>query len=365
MKILQIAHGRILPKHNSAYSLRCHRYVQRFKDRNLISIGGLVFRDERESYAWQFRSILMTGFAFLKGNRSFEIYISRARFMRKKYIHQVASLIDQSDVVIFEGPWQFPVFRQYLKGKKIVYDAHNVEYVLRKGNIWENYVRELENDLLSNCDLVITVSEDDRDKIIDLYGLESDKIKAIPEGYITSPLDWKGAESDSIIFIGSAYEPNVRAAELVLKTAESLPQLHFNIMGSVCSVLRRTKVPKNVTLLGMVDESTKYQVLSNSVLALNPVTIGSGRNVKMIDYVSSGVPVVTTEVGARGFESIIKNKFYITDTDKLTDTIKRAISDRADLKSISNFYIEYAKNNGYEVTEKMTYESISRLLDVN
>ena len=307
----------------------------------------------------------MTGFAFLKGNRSLEIYISKAKFIRKKYIREVVNLIEESDVIIFEGPWQFPVFRQYLKGKKVVYNAHNVESLLRIGNIWENYVKDLENELVSNCDLVITMSDEDREKYIELYSIKENKIKAIPEGYEVSPIDWNGAESNEIIFIASAYEPNVRAAELVLKSADELPELQFNIMGSVCSVLKHRKIPKNVTLLGLVDESIKYQELSNSILALNPVITGSGQNVKMIDYVSSGVPVIASEVGTRGFDVTIKNRFFVTETSKLTDGIKKAISDREVLKSISNFYIEYAKNNSYEVTENLAYDTLNKILDVN
>ena len=360
---MQIAHGRIIPKHNSAYSQRCHRYLRKFEERNLVSVGGLVFRDEHEGYASQYRSLLMTGIAFLRGNRTFEIYISKARFMRRKYVRKVSRLIDTAEVVIFEGPWQYPVFKPYLKGKKIVYNAHNVESVLRKDNIWKDYVKNLENDLLQVSDLVVTMSEEDRKEFIGLYGLDEKKVRAIPEGFEISPLKWKGSESNSIVFMASAYEPNIRAAEIVLKAAEFLPNLQFKIIGSVCGVLKRRKIPKNVNLLGLVDESVKYQELSNAVLALNPVKVGSGQNIKMIDYISSGVPVVTSEVGARGFDDTLKNKFFVTDIMNLTDTISEALTDRSALVSISDFFNNYSQSNSYEITEKCAYETIKGLLE--
>ena len=35
-------------------------------------------------------------------------------------------------------------------------------------------------------------------------------------------------------------------------------------------------------------------------LAINPVTTGSGTNLKMLDYMAAGVPVLSTPHGARG-----------------------------------------------------------------
>ncbi len=37
-------------------------------------------------------------------------------------------------------------------------------------------------------------------------------------------------------------------------------------------------------------------------MAVNPVTTGSGSNLKLAAYLASGLPVVTTAVGLRGFE---------------------------------------------------------------
>jgi glycosyltransferase involved in cell wall biosynthesis len=35
-------------------------------------------------------------------------------------------------------------------------------------------------------------------------------------------------------------------------------------------------------------------------LALNPVTSGAGTNIKMLEYMAAGLPIITTVVGSRG-----------------------------------------------------------------
>ena len=37
-------------------------------------------------------------------------------------------------------------------------------------------------------------------------------------------------------------------------------------------------------------------------VAVNPMLSGSGTNLKMFDYMASGIPVVSTKVGARGID---------------------------------------------------------------
>ena len=79
-KILQIANGRIIPRHSSAYSLRCHTLIKNI-DRKIISVAGAVFKDEKLDYSEQYRSIILTGLSYLRGNKTLEVYISRNKFL--------------------------------------------------------------------------------------------------------------------------------------------------------------------------------------------------------------------------------------------------------------------------------------------
>ena len=117
--------------------------------------------DEISGYAEQYRSLIITGLSFIRGNRSLEIYISRGKYLRKKYLKRLINLVRDSEIVIFEGPWQFPLVKNILQDKFVVYDAHNVEYLLRKENKYMEECRKIEGDLLSRSDVVLSVTKKD------------------------------------------------------------------------------------------------------------------------------------------------------------------------------------------------------------
>ena len=359
--MLQIAHGKIIPEYSSAYALRCRRYLDKFPERRILSVGGLILKDKVENFTSEYRSLIMTIMAVLKGNRSLEIFLSKGKYLRKKYLKALKSTIPEFDIIIFEGPWQYPLVRDQLHGKLIVYDAHNMESALRKGNYWEKYTLEIEKQLSDRADLIITVSEDDRIKISDIYNISMDKIVSIPEGFELPKETWKGI-SNEIVFIGSAYGPNIDAGKEVIEMAKSLPNYTFKIIGTVCNSLPR-KVPGNVKLLGMIDDIRKETELCSSFLALNPVKVGSGRNLKMNDYIAHGIPVITTEIGSRGFSQEIVDNFFIADIGDFINKIREISSLDAELHQRSKAMVDYAKNNNYEKTKTKSYDAIMKILN--
>lgn len=365
LDLLQLAHGKILPSYSSAYSLRCTRYISGIQNRILMSVGGLVFRDRVENQNEQYHSLFLSAISFFKSGRMFEINLSNGRYLRRKYSRLVSRRIKQTEIVIFEGPWQFKLFKEHLDGKIVVYDAHNVETNLRKTDAWEEFTRKLEGELIERADLIITVTEEDSNEFSRIFGVSEDKLLCVPEGFVPTDKKWRGFDTNNLVFIGSAYLPNIRAAERILDYAPSLPEFSFEIIGSVCDALKRKQIPKNVKLLGLVSEEEKEDVLRNALFGINPVEIGSGRNLKMNDYISHGVPILTTEVGSRGFEPEIKELFYIFSAENFPEVIRSLIIDRTNLYEISNKMIEYSKENSYEQTKEKAFKAIENLLSVH
>lgn len=62
-------------------------------------------------------------------------------------------------------------------------------------------------------------------------------------------------------------------------------------------------LPGNVALLGVVSEDKLYTVLHATDVALNPVEMGSGTSLKLLQYMAAGLPVISTEAGVRGIET--------------------------------------------------------------
>ncbi|MGC9176390.1 MAG: glycosyltransferase [Thermoplasmata archaeon] len=342
LKIIQLSHGRIYPPYSSAYSMRVHQ-IFNDQDRKILSVGGFFIRDKKIGYIEQYRSLILTALSVIKGNRSFEIFISQKKFLRKKFIKRSRELINVSDIIVFEGPWLYPLFKNDLKNKFVVYDAHNIEYLLRKNNIYEEYVKSIEGELAKRADVIFTVTKEDYENLMKLYNIY-DKIYLIPHVLPIKEYEWRGSLSKDLVFIGSLYEPNIIALKKIEYMAEKLVDFNFHIIGNINKYPGKRKL-KNIIYHGMVNENKKDEILNNSLLALNPVTIGSGRNVKMFDYLSHGLPVVSTKIGARGFdENEIKNFVFIEEIENFEKRILELSTKRKVVENASREAYNYAKN---------------------
>lgn len=364
-KILQIAHGRIIPQFVSAYSLRCHTLL-RNSNRTLISFAGAIFKDEKKEYSEQYRSLIVTFLSLLRGNRILEIYISRGRYLRTRYLKRLRKLVYLSDIIIFEGPWQYNLVKDIIAQKFVVYDAHNVEYSLREGNKFQSETKIIEGDILDRADLVLAVTKRDSKIFRETYDVNESKLYFAPHVMHVSEVRWTGNQSNHIVFIGSIYIPNNSALVEIYKLAKMFPEYTFDIMGSAKSS-RRLKL-KNVIHHGIVDEETKDKIMSNSFMAINPVLEGSGRNLKMMDYLAHGLPILSTPIGIRGFEEYdLSGMVNIADIDKFGEAIKVMSSDREKLRVMSEnakkVYENIIRTEGAIEPEEIILEKYRRFKD--
>ena len=78
-------------------------------------------------------------------------------------------------------------------------------------------------------------------------------------------------------------------------------------------------------------------------LSLNPMMSGSGTNLKMLDYMAAGLPVVSTAVGARGID--LKNGIHavICGVDEFPAKISEILND--------NKLSEFLSSNGRELVK--------------
>jgi hypothetical protein len=126
--------------------------------------------------------------------------------------------------------------------------------------------------------------------------------------------------------MGSAHPPNVEAARfLVERVAPALPGLEIHLLGAVCDRLPGT-LPGNVRRLGFVADEEKRRELAGCAAALNPLFSGAGTNLKMLDYMAAGAPIVTTAVGARGLALTHGVDAYLAEGDAWVETLRAVVA---------------------------------------
>lgn len=132
--------------------------------------------------------------------------------------------------------------------------------------------------------------------------------------------------SDLALFLGSWHDPNVKAVEKLAAIAPQFPHIGFLIVGSVCNAFAEQELPPNVLLIGIVDDPQKSVILGACSVAFNPVPYGGGTNVKMLDYFSAGLPVLTTPEGARGLgELVAGSEFLSCPFESFADGVKEML----------------------------------------
>lgn len=265
----------------------------------------------------------------------------------------------QPDIFFIEQPWLWPAVKLLLQKNHektfIVYSSHNVEY-LTKNSILQSHginrpdvidkIKELEIDLCSNCDLVIAVSETDKNELL---GLGAKSVIVCPNGVresgSTDP-DIQWALKNALqgrkyaFFVGSAYPPNALGFWKLMN--HSLSFLNHDemivIAGGVSDIiLRYGKVDAGVSVqinekklacLGKISDAVLDVFLDNASAIILPITSGGGSNLKTAEAIYSRRPIVATKTSVRGYDisklSVLSDLVICDDDD--AESFKSAIS---------------------------------------
>jgi glycosyltransferase involved in cell wall biosynthesis len=282
------------------------------------------------------------------------------------YIKAARSVASEADVVVFSHPWIYPLVRDLLDRSRqlVVYDAHNVEGLLRMellddGDAGTEIVRNvirIERELCRTADLILTCSHEDRTSFNRLYGTPFERMRVYPNGTFTEKITPATKERKAearvtlqlgtcpvAFFIGSNYEPNIQAVRFIVDNlCPALPHVMFVIAGGVCEALAGENQPFNLRVVGGISEEEKRTWLHAADIAVNPMFSGSGTNIKMLDYMTAGLPIVTTHVGARGIGTG-EPAFVSTDASGFVDALLLVISDAAQRANLSRTAREQAQ----------------------
>jgi glycosyltransferase involved in cell wall biosynthesis len=190
------------------------------------------------------------------------------------------------------------------------------------------------------ADGLTTVSEKDRERFVERYGVNPDRVRAIPTGTesidgdsLEDPIavrDRYGLGDGPVAVFHGYYEhpPNREAAEVIdEQIAPALRErgvdLEFLLVGKGAPEVSS----RNVHTVGFVDDL--YSVLGAADLAVVPILHGGGTKTKVYDYVSLGLPIVATEKGLEGIDLEDGRHALVTAgaNEPFTEGIERLVTD--------------------------------------
>jgi glycosyltransferase involved in cell wall biosynthesis len=227
-------------------------------------------------------------------------------------------------------------------GLPLVYESQDVEGDL-KASMYSasahaeeltETVRAIEAECCARAHHVTVCADADGVRLDALYGLGATPVVTVPNGADPAAVTYTGPQErrarrealglgreQLAVFVGSWHEPNLVVVRDLLRLSEDLEGVRVLVLGSAGLAFADKPMPGNFDVCGVVDDAFLADVLSIAHVALNPMTVGSGSNLKMLEYALAGVPIVSTRFGARGLDLEPGRHYIETEVDALPATL--------------------------------------------
>ena len=275
-------------------------------------------------------------------SRYLSFYYDRDELYYKEVEEKVQAILwrERFDILWLQYAYQSKILEHLGKEIYSVIDTHDVfayrnRIYQRKGRIPEGFytTRGQERKSLSRADLVIAIQEEEEAYFNRL--LEKYPTKCITIGDM---VEFHGSSSESEMvfgFIGAENDANVVGVEWLAKKV--LPLIHEMeplsrciIAGGICSRIKGdryyTKIGKVRTLQAYYDQIT---------VAVNPIQNGTGWNIKGIEALSYGKPLVSTAIGAKGLSGVVGAISVCKDARSFAEQVVLLLRDRKKCSQMS------------------------------
>jgi glycosyltransferase involved in cell wall biosynthesis len=252
----------------------------------------------------------------------------RWRYLYLPYFFKIKQLAKskQADWIFFDQPWMgwvlmllkwFTPYRVFLRSNNIEF----MRFKTMKKWYWP-LLRTYEKWTYRAADLVVFVSEEDRQRAIKIFGLSETQTLLTPYGIDveTQPMALSKEKQEQfkstlslhpdthlILFFATLnYSPNAEAVQFILD--EIYPRLklqmksdwHIVICGKGLNddLKNRMEGMEQITYKGFVEDI--YSYIDAASVMINPILSGGGVKTKAIDTLARAQRVVSTVTGAEG-----------------------------------------------------------------
>ena len=216
------------------------------------------------------------------------------------------------------------IVKKYFPNACVVASEHDVTFIgyKRKVNyysgikkiIWQiKYLHEKRLELynLRHCDLILPHNSDNIEILVEL-GIPKEKLLGLVPFYKDMTDTIRNSNNKDVLFFGAMSRPeNSLSAKWfidnVLPRIEDLG-VRFVILGSNPPEYLKKLEKDNIHITGFVDSIEPY--FSESMCLVAPLVLGAGIKIKVLEALSSGIPVLTNSVGIEGIPAENKKEFY-------------------------------------------------------
>ena len=266
------------------------------------------------------------------------------RLASAKFADRLRALLRENSfaAVQIEGLEMAPymkVVQEEAPGVLLVLDDHNAEYLLQRRayevarssvRAWTealysfiqwHKLRSYERAACARAQLVVTVSEPDR-RAVESLGVKT-PVAVVPNGIDPEYYARMGRKetderrSHILVFTGTMdFRPNVDAMVWFCHRVLPLiqlqdPRVNLLIVGRNPARAVRWLARASITVTGAVPDVRNY--LLDAQVYVVPIRIGGGVRFKMLEALASGIPVVSTSLGAEGIAAVPEEHFLLAD----------------------------------------------------
>ena len=274
---------------------------------------------------------------------------------------------------------QMAQFVDFPLPQKRILDNHNVESMIVKrvaetavspltrlyASIEAPKLRSYELDICRKCDIVLTVSDEDRDALRSMDP-SLDNVRTVPIGVDAEyfqPVERK-TSSRIVLSIGTMYwPPNVDSMlyfdrEILPIIRKRFPDCTLTIAGQrPAPAIQALSSDPAVKVTGYVEDVR--EIARDCGAFIVPLRSGSGVRVKMLNALAMGLPVVSTSIGAEGLEVKHGEHLLIADTpQEFAEAVSKLFAN-------SELACRLGRNGRRLVCEKYAWDAVGeRLLSI-
>ena len=252
----------------------------------------------------------------------------------KSILKQIQEIAENFDMLYFDFS-QVHIYSLFVNHPNKVLMCHDVisQKFSRKGKIFLPWIKLCEKKLLCSASKIITFSRKDCDVIKKEYGLNSTAINFYLKNgrfdYEKSNISeienkfcfygaWNRTENSTGFewFLENVYPKLLDSADF-----------QFVVIGGGMTERLKSKISayKNFKILGFVENPVVEIAKCQALVA--PLFKGAGVKVKVIDALSSGTPVIGTEIAFEGIEDNSKNQLFLKASASEKKELAKKIAD--------------------------------------